>query len=162
MMNRTKKNGFTLIETLIYIALFTLMMGGAVVAAFFIIDASAHDKDKITATLEAEFLMRKIDWALTGLDLSSPVNVPAPGASGPKLSVNKNGFPPNPLVVDAVSGRARLAQGGGAAAELTTDRVAVSNLKFRHIAALPPMPAAIVTSFTIAGRDFQMTKYLRK
>lgn len=156
------RRGFTLIETMIYIALLALLMGSAVVAAFFIIDSSAHDKGRVTATLEAEFLMRKIDWVLTGLDLSSPVNVPAPGASGPNLSVNKNGFPSNPLVVDASFKRARLAQAGGAPAELTADRVAVTNLKFWHIAALPPRPAAIVTSFTIDGRDFQMTKYVKR
>lgn len=152
--------GFTLIETIIYITLITFMMGSAVTAAFYVIDASGRDRDKVIVTVEAEFLMHKIDWVLTGLDLSNPINVPPSGASGSTLSVNKNGFA-SPLVVDRSSDRVRLSA-GGAPVELTAERVKVTSLTFQHIAAIPPKPAAIAVSFKMGGRDFQMTKYVRK
>ena len=156
-MNR----GFTFVEALVYIALLALMIGGGIVAAFSIIDSSEKEKTKINAIADAEFLMRKIDWALNGVNA---INSPAAGASGETLSVNKSGFPSNPIVIDLdlLSSRAKISRGGGPAVFLTGDRVKIEGLSFEHIADAPPKPAAIKASFTANGKIFQMKKYLRK
>lgn len=154
-MNR----GFTLIETLIYIALFALIMGSGVAASFYVIDSSEKEKAGINAIAEAQFLLRKIDWALTGADA---INFPLSGTSGPSLSVNKNGFFSNPIVIDLAGGRARIATGGGSPAELTGDRVIITNLLFQNIPAVPPKPAAIKATFTANGANYELTRYLRK
>ena len=166
-MNHHNQNGFTLIETLIYIALLTLVIGSGVVAAFYVIDSSGKEKKSINAFAEAAFLMRKIDWALTGVE-STSIHDPSPGPPGPMLSVDKSlPFPPasNPIVIDLLAGGARLSRGVVPPApqvELTSEWVTIENLSFEHIDAIPPKPAAIKASFTANGKPFEMTKYLRK
>lgn len=154
-----KNAGFTLIETLIYIALLALIMGSGIVAAFYVIDSSESEKKNINTIAEAAFLMRKIDWALTGADT---INFPASGNTEAELSIDKSGFPSNPIVIDLQSGRAHLSRGGNPSVELTSDWVTIENLLFEHIPAVPPKPAAIKASFTAGGQPFEMTKYLRK
>ena len=151
-----RQNGFTLLETMIYIALIMFMMGSALVAAFSLVDASAKDRGKILSAVEAEFLMRKINWVLSDLDQVTPVNSAGIGY----LSVNKNGFP-NPFIMDIPAHRARLSENGSPSLDITADRVTIANLNFLHIAAVPPKPAAIVTTFTIDGKNYTMTKYIR-
>lgn len=152
------KRGFTLIETIIYVALVGLLIGSGVVASYYIIDSSEQGSVHANATAEAQFLIRKVSWALIGVDT---IHSPASGTSGYQLSVHKNGFASNPIIIDLVSGRARISIGGGAV-EITGDRVKIENLFFEHIAATALKPAAIQTSFTADGKNFQMTKYLRK
>ena len=132
------------------------MMGSALVAAFSLIDASSKDRAKILSTVEAEFLMHKIDWMLADLKSINPINSAGPGF----LSVNKNGFP-NPYIIDIPGHRARISENGSPSFDVTADRVIIVNLDFQHIAAAPPKPAAIVTTFTIDGRNYKMTKYIR-
>lgn len=150
--NRT---GFTLIETLIYLALLMLIMSSAVVSAFYIIDSSEKEKTNLNTIAEAGFLLRKIDWALTGADA---VDVSVPGV----MSVTKNSFPANPVVIDSVSGRARIATGGTMPVALTGDRVSITGLTFQNTPAMPLQPQGIMANFTADGKNFELTKYLRK
>jgi len=58
------KRGVTLLETLIYIALFALLIGGGVSSAYSLIESS--DRIGVHAMVEEEgnFLLAKIQWAL--------------------------------------------------------------------------------------------------
>ncbi len=153
--------GFTLIETIIYIALLALIMGSGVIAGLYAVDSSQNGLANINTLAEAGFLLRKIDWALTGADnFDSSI----PGT----LSVNKNGFASNPIIIDYAAdpltrrGRARIKIGSAQPIELTGDRVNVTSLEFKNIPAVPPKPAGITASTTIDGKHFEITKYLRK
>lgn len=57
--------GFTLIETAIYIALFAIIIGGGMVAAYQVIEGSDKLKIQTVIEQEANFILRKIDWAMT-------------------------------------------------------------------------------------------------
>lgn len=151
--------GITLIETLVYIALLTLFIGSGIVSAFYIIDSSEKNKLKISATAEAQFLLRKIDWALTGVTI---IDSPSSGTSGGTLSVNQADFGDNPIVISLDSNRAQLSRGGSAAEYLTTERVKIENLTFTHRPAQGAKPAAVAVSFTASGKGFEMIKYWRK
>lgn len=59
-------NGFTLIETIIYIALFTLVIGGAIISSFQIFDGQARIQDITRTESEIDFMRRKISWILNG------------------------------------------------------------------------------------------------
>ena len=101
--------------------------------------------------------MRKIDWALNGAD---SIDLSVPGT----LSVNKNDFPSNPIIIDSSSDRAQITIGSvpPVTSQLTGDWVKITGLTFLDIPAVPPKPAGVTAKFEADGKLFEMTKYLRK
>jgi prepilin-type N-terminal cleavage/methylation domain-containing protein len=81
-----KQQGFTLIEVIIYLALFTILMGGVVTMAYSIFESSERDQTKIMVQEEGDFLIAKINWALAGIE---SINEPYRGGIGSKLSISK-------------------------------------------------------------------------
>jgi type II secretory pathway pseudopilin PulG len=149
-MNR----GFTLIETIIYLALFALVVGGGMVAVYQIISSTDATNNKVILQEEANFLLRKIDNTLTG---AVAVSV---SSSPPTLVVTKSGpqtfaSPSNDLTLNSKV--------------LTSGSIKVSNLTFERIPGSGGRPDMVVTSFTLTtnqnGRastqNFSTTKYLR-
>lgn len=73
------RRGFTLIEVIIYIALFSLLMTGGIMAGYQIIETSDRAQARSVAIEETLFVLRKIEWALRG---ATAVTVaPNPGAN---------------------------------------------------------------------------------
>ena len=152
-MMTSNHKGFTLIETLIYIGLMTIVMGGGIISAFYLIDTSDKNRAALNSEVEAEFLLRKIDWALTG---ASSISVPSAG----KLEVTKESIS---YEFDLSGTRARI---NGGTNFLTGERAEVTALHFDYIASIVTpsgtRPAAIHASSTVDGKEFGMRKYLRK
>lgn len=151
--------GFTLIETLIYSALLSLTIGLTLGAVYQLVEGSEDLREKVVREEEANFVMRKLSWALTG---ANTINTPASGATSTTLSVNKTGFAQNPIVFDLSGGSIRIQKAGGAASALSNSLVSVSGLLFEHVPASGNAPAAAKTSFTISPNTYQTTIYLRK
>lgn len=63
---KSKNSGFTLIETMIYIALFALIMTGTIVSIYGILGTSARNQLKAMVQEEGSFLVGKVDWSLNG------------------------------------------------------------------------------------------------
>lgn len=143
--------GFTLIEILIYIGLFTIMMGSGVIAAFYVIDSSEKTNRALAAETEAQFLIQKITWLLNE---TSIIHSPAPGTASTVLSADT-------YTVDAVSGRARIAESETPALDITERGVRVDNMIFTHLPATPFRSPLLQINFQIDGNNFTATKYLR-
>lgn len=149
------KRGFTLIETMIYVALFVIIIGGGFVGAYQVISSSDYANRQSVIDEEGNFVIRKIEWALSG---TQTINSPALGVTGSTLSINKYNFAPNnPVVFDLNMGVVRLKKGSGSPISLTTSNVVVSNLSFTQIAT-----SGIRASLTIQGKIFETTKYIRQ
>ena len=73
--NQNLKRGFTLIEVLVYIFLFSILVTGGIYGAYELIYSSRGTENKILVQAEADFLLRKIDWSLNGLTSFSVPNV---------------------------------------------------------------------------------------
>lgn len=151
--------GFTLIETIIYIALFSVIISLVIGAVYNIIEGSDDLQKNIITNAEAHFLTRKIEWTLTGV---SAINSPASGLTGVSLSVDKVGYAQNPIVFDLDSGNLRIKKGLSDPVILNSANVAVSDLQFQHLAAGLYRPAAIKFSFEVDGELYSTTIYLRK
>lgn len=122
--------GFTLIETLIYAVLTTLIVTFALMATYQIIAYGDKGKNIRELAENQKFLTQKIYWALQSV---SAVNNPALGATTTVLSVNKVGYGSNPVVIDDLaSTSARMAKGAGTAQPLTNNRVYVKDLTFHQ------------------------------
>ena len=75
-----KQNGFTLIETIIYIALFGILMTSALVAVYELLGSGEINKTSLIIQTEETFINSKLRWAITG---STAVNA----SSGDRLIV---------------------------------------------------------------------------
>lgn len=151
---QTSKSGFTLLDTMIYAALFAVTIGSVLVVVYQIIEGRFRLLARVELVEETNFLMRKIEWALAGLDV---VNQPAANATGTTLSVNKLGYGSNPIVITSTSSVATIAYGGGPAASLTNESLLVRNLVFEHLGGTNP---GVKVTFTADFRPrFQYTIY---
>ena len=160
-----KISGFTLLETLIYLALFGILMGGVVAAVYGIVQAGGRGQTKIILQEEGDFLLGKFSWALSGASSFSIAGSP------PQLTVNQYGFANNPLAFRISGSKAQLAEGGGPFINLNSDAVSVSNLSFIDIpstvdsnegVAITIVLAATTSQGSAMSQGFSMTKYLRK
>lgn len=73
--------------------------------------------------------MKKIEWSLAGI---STTTLPASGATGTTLKVQKYGFGSNPLQFRLMSENAELSRGSGPFIRLNNTRVKVTELTFGH------------------------------
>lgn len=151
--------GFTLIETVIYTALISIIIAGALVAVYQVLESSNALYNKIVAEQEANFLLRKFAWALSGV---SDISLPPAGASGSVLLVNKINFSENPLVFDLNATDIRLKQGSKEPAILNSQSVKINNLVFEHLAAVGSGPEAIKINIAVDTQSFSTIIYLRE
>ena len=160
LKNRLKRSlpltGFTLIEVLIYSALFSLMMVGMLGGVYMVIQSANQSNARLLVDDEANFVLRKMNWALTGV---SSINVPTAGSTGPTLNVIKTG-------VGAVRFRLNSENieidAGSGYIPLDTDNVIAASLSFEHIPASGNQPAAIMATFYLNDVFYETTKYIRK
>lgn len=167
--------GFTLIETIVYLALFSILMGGAVVAAFNIFEGAGRQATRTMLEEEGNFLIAKINWAVSGAQ-----SVNEPGSYGSKLSVNKvtslnsAGQP----VVTAVTislpepGDVLIENGTSGPYALNNANVSVARLGFYHVLAsgngIDPERVEASTTLTayapsgaLMSEDFSTVVYVR-
>ncbi len=156
----SKRGGFTLIEVLIYIALFSLVAGGLLLTTYVVIENSGRIENKVIVSEEGAFLLRKFDWALTGAD---SISVP----SETELKLTKPDLPAgeNPVAFSLGSGEILLKRGGGGMVPLSSAGVSVTSLIFTRIPPTGGKPAAAQIEFTLKSgsysQTFGFTKYLR-
>jgi len=159
------QKGFTLIETLIYIALFAIVIGGGMVAAYEIIQATDANRNQIILQEEANFVFRKIDWALTGataITVSPSTLVTTKSISGTPTNLT--------FALDSTSHSITLKRNSNSANALNSTNFLATNLSFTDIPASGGSPHGVTTKFTLitvqngraASQDFSTTKYLRQ
>ncbi len=144
--------GFTLIETLIYIALFTILMVAGFATAYSLIEGGNSLNNKTVTNSELDFVLRKIDWALSDINV---ITVPSSGMSS-TLSVTKSYGPV--IQIRRNNNKIEMNEGSGWL-PLTTDNVVVSALGFQVISG---NPSGIIATTTINGIRATTTKYIRK
>lgn len=149
--NYKNNSGFTLIEVIIYIALFAIVVGGGMVATYQIISGTDAGTNHVILQEEANFLLHKIDWAMTGATSFSSL----PSSS---LIISKSG---STFKFDLdLNKNIRLNS-----TILNSSSIVVSNLSFTS-----PDTNGVTTTFTLTtaqnGRtttqNFSTTKYLRQ
>jgi len=155
--------GFTLMEALIYIALFVIVIGGGLVGAYQIIEGTQQVEEKTIIEAEANFLLRKLDWALSG----SQVREPSAG-TGPVLRVEKRDK--NCTLIKEIEfellGDGVVIMDGD---PISSARVRVSDLEFTYIPEEIDIlegiekPEALEVVFKVNDQQFgTTTRYLRK
>ncbi len=123
--------GFTLIEAIVYLALFSILMGGGVVAAYSLFDATTRAGTRTMLQEETDFLLSKIDWTLSGAEA---VTAPGAGAVGSALTVAKwDTSSGNPIVIAKNGDNLTMTRSGGSEEILNNTNVSVTAIAFEHV-----------------------------
>lgn len=141
--NLRSNQGFTLIEALIYIALFSIVIGGGIGTAFYIAQGTQNVHQFILRESEANFILRKIDWALNQADSVSVVD--------------------GDLVVSTDTGTLTFEKVGGVinlnGEKLTGSAVTINFLSFDYVSGTP---GKLETEMIINGKNFgPVVRYIR-
>ncbi len=167
------KKGFTLIETLVYTALFAILLGGAVVVAYTIFESAGRSQGREILQQEGDFLIGKIEWALSGVDYinqppdENPLNtLQVTKYGGSSITINTSPDCSGNTVTEDI-----FLQKGTSCLQLNNSNVEISNLIFVRNPGEGLNPESVSASFTLTARtengmlinqDFSTTKYLRK
>lgn len=156
------KKGFTLIETVIYIALFTILMVSIFVTSYQLLQGSEVLNTKTVTQEEINFVMRKINWALTGT--SSLAVIITPNAVTPysnSLSLKQSDG--TRIDIQRSDTKITMTRNSGTPDPITTDNVQVSSLSFHYLSPIGGnAPFGIEATTTINGLVATTTKYIRK
>jgi type II secretory pathway pseudopilin PulG len=166
MRTRTAQSGFTLLETLIYLALYSIIISGALAAIYSIFESSAHNQAQAMVQEEGSFLIGKIDWAL-----SNTASVQSPASTGTDLAITK--FDGTSVDINRNGQNMQYAENAGSPQTLNNSNIGVTDLQFVHAKATADgiNPESIQATVTVAAtssdgrvfsRSFTTMKYLRK
>jgi type II secretory pathway pseudopilin PulG len=144
---------FTLIETIIYIALFGLFMSGVLLSVYGMLQSGDQFSNRTSASNEGAFVTAKLDWALRSL---GSVTTPSSGY-GTSLSVIRSDG--TQVDMRLTGGVIEMRINGGSYIALTSSNVTVSSLGFNTFSGTQP---GIEASTTINGLSFMTRRYLRK
>ena len=156
------QRGFTLIETVIYLALFAIIVGGLIIAAYGLFENSGRNQTKSMLQDEQNFVLNKI---LFSLESANSVSAPASGASGSALTFTTYG---GSTVTVALSGTNVIWNGG--VLPLNNSNVSVTQLTFTH-AGNSTNPESIKIDMTVSTKApsgqtitqiASATRYIRK
>jgi Tfp pilus assembly protein FimT len=161
-----QERGFTLIETLVYLALYTIIIGGALAAAYGMFESSAHNETIAMVEEEGEYLLAKIHGVL-----SNAVSIQSPATSGNTLSVtHADGSTASIWNTRTSMG---LQENTALQQTLNNSNVSVTNLSFVHTLSTSDglNPESISASFMlrattsdghVLSHDFSLVQYLHK
>lgn len=155
------QRGFTLIETIIYIALFTMLITSGFAAVYELIEGTDSLNQKVRTEEEGNFVMRKIAWSLSSMDPSIPPTISGSGCSQ-TLTVTKTNSVNNVVLrMRNLSGKnyIEIQDDGVNFYPITTENASTSCLRFSSTGT---SPIGITATSTINGTNFVITKYVRK
>ena len=151
-----KKGGFTIIETLVYIVIFSIILTAGIASAYNLIEGTNRFNQKVLVESEANFVLRKLSLSLENV---TAVTVPNPQT----LTITRSlGATTEDLIFTESSGQMLLQRDGGTPLPLTTSRVIVSNF----LVNLNDNPSdgkagSVTVSFEVNGKSFSMMRILR-
>jgi type II secretory pathway pseudopilin PulG len=153
MMQAQKYQGFTLLETLIYIGLFTIIIGGALVSSYYIFESSSELQTKVYGEQEGEFVLTKINYLLNSTATATISGTPE------VLTITRGGNT-YLLTYDATTQQVKLKKDTGAYQILNGTNAPITNFQMQKLQTAG-QPDKIVISFSIRSLNFSTTKYLR-
>jgi type II secretory pathway pseudopilin PulG len=165
-----KQLGFTLIETIIYIALFSIIFVGIFVSVFPIFTSAERLTKNIVTEGESAFVLSKINYALqnTIIDSTGVVTAPAAGTSGNTLVLSYNGSEKYRFVMDTsgtfcaaplLCQMLTISEAGGAGAPLNASRVNITDFNISHVAPTGNTPRFLDVTFKANGVPIGPVRY---
>ncbi len=154
------KKGYTLIETIIYISLFSLLITGGIIGIQALSKSISLMDNNIYVQGEVNFILNKITWALSGI---STRTLPILGGSGcnQTLTIYKTNTPyPIKLRLNTTKNieYIEMQEDGTNFYPLSTENIKIECLKF---SILQGTPFGIMGTTTINKTEYVFIKYAR-
>ncbi len=152
--SHVKVKGFTLLEVVIYIAIFSILMSGVLITVYQLLEAGRSNLSAVAVQEEGTFVNRKISWALAG---ATDVDVPDPKTliiTRPDLGLS------SPIVIKEEDGMMKISRGGAAAVPLTTSELEVHDTNITMSTGGPSLPTSVRIEYEIAKFPFLFITYL--
>lgn len=151
------QNGFTLIETMIYIALFAVLISGVIIASMPLITGAHRMNDRIMIENEVALVSKTIPSLIPQ---ARAVASPAAGTEGDTLTLTTYSLGgPEITYTFYAEGGAIMARAGPSgvpvsALPLTSSRVRFDRFLVRHSLGTSETPSAIEFTFEAHGRTY--------
>lgn len=147
MKKNNIQRGISLIETVVYVAIFSLFVIGLAQFSTTLTTTRLHTQGVLEVNDQGSQIIKLITRTLRN---GSSVNIPTIGNSGSSLSVDTGIPATNPTVFSESGGVLYITEGAGSPIALTNNKVAISNLTFSNFSRAGT-PNIIKVSFTIAS-----------
>lgn len=141
------KNGFSLIETIIYVAIFSVFIIALVSFGSSMTASRLHNQTVLEINDQGAKIMKTITQVLRN---ANNVNSPSISNTASSLSVATGVPATNPTIFSENGGILYVAEGAGGQIALTNNKVIVSNLLFSNFSR-PGTPNIIKISFTLTS-----------
>ncbi len=122
-----KNSGFTLLETIIYLALFSVLMSGAVMAVYQLLSSIDKDERTLKVLTESNFINQKLDWALSGKSVIEIIDTNT-------LKITRLDDPLiSPLTFNFYDAQLYLSRNGGVPLLLTNNTLKISDVTVSYL-----------------------------
>lgn len=155
MHHNEHHRGMTLIETTIYLGLFSVIMTGGIATTWHVLDTMQHNYAALMTQEEGMFIVHKIEWALRGAS--------AVAVRDDVLTITRDDLEPHsqsPITIATHDGDLLLARGNSDPVSLTANTFPVTDVSFT----VTPIPNTTVTfisvQFTIRNQPFTVSTYI--
>lgn len=125
-----KRQGFTLIETLLYLSIISLMVG--TIAAFYFLMQQVSIKAKVVTEVESQGDFA-LDYLTREIQNANSITSPGLATNGTSLTISCPDITRNPVVVSLAGDRLQIIEAGGTPEFLTSERVRVDNIAFSNL-----------------------------
>lgn len=142
------KEGFTLIETIIYVALFGMLFSGILVSSYSFITAAEHISAQVLVENETAFVVWKINTLLVSAD--TIIN-PVPNTSDTILSFTT--YSKDTYKISMNEKVIMIKKNNTAEVPMTSERVTFDTFSVNYKTALDGIPSYVEYSFTIDGKE---------
>jgi Tfp pilus assembly protein PilW len=147
LLNKKYKKGFSLVETIVYIAIFSIFITGTVSFMSGVSASRLNNQMVLEINDQGSKVMKTITQSLRN---ASQVNSPTIGNTALNLSLTTSLATTSPTVFSEIAGVLYMTEGSGSAIALTNNKVVVSGLLFSNLSR-PSTTNIIKISFTLTS-----------
>lgn len=143
--------GFSLIETIVYIAIFSMFIGALVTFTLNINSSRLKSQTMLEVKGQGADLMRILTKTITN---ATAINYPGTGLDSGTISVNTIDALKTPTIFSGSGEAIYITEGANSALVLTNNKVKVTNLSFTNVSKINT-PGLIQIRFTISNTASQ-------
>lgn len=151
-MNITKKQGFTLLEILIYTAMVGVIMLGVIMLAVITLEVRGKVRASIILEQNYRLAMNRMTSYVNGAE---DILYPAPGETASELTLENTEAATNPTVFNLQNGILFVQTGSDLPMQLTSEEVEIEELLFIRASTTSPMVRMVMSGkYRDASSDY--------